>query len=527
MATVTDILVTKFVMDGADNAERTFQRLGRAGDDVEKRLEVMRETAANVMTGIGTGVALEFGRSLKKGMDAIEADNLVQLTFGENLPEIEEWSKKLRQDLKLNEYELRRNAAMFGSLFKGAGANESQVMDMSKNITTLSRDLASLFNTSNQDAVDSLRSALVGESEPIRKYNVLLNEAAVNNYAYAKGIARAGSELNEQQKVLARYGLILEQTKMAQGDLERTKDSPANLARAAVEELGNLETDFGKTQEKLMQTVLKGVHGVLPVVESVVNMFSRLPQPVQALAIGGAITAGPLMKVTGALNEYRNAANLAKIAKQGLKAATVADDAAEAAKAVTATKEAAAIGNVGKMAGETATKVGLLGRTTGFFATKAFGLSGAGALALGVGAVAATAYAAYDINESRKDMGLADDDYAKKRGPRGEWELDRAAMWSEKWDAATGKTAQSEETDRRIAFEKQRMLNRRHARGQAGVEDNGVPYATTYAAAPPPPAVYAQMQRRQQARVSVNVDVPYTGGDFLADDRDATRLAGA
>src|SRR5690606_40126833 len=50
-----------------------------------------------------------------------------------------------------------------------------------------------------------------GQVMPLRRYQILLSETAVQQKAYALGIAEAGSQLTEQQKVLARQALIFDQ----------------------------------------------------------------------------------------------------------------------------------------------------------------------------------------------------------------------------------------------------------------------------------------------------------------------------
>src|SRR2546423_392990 len=77
----------------------------------------------------------------------------------------------------------------------------------------------------------ALRAGVVGESEPMRRFGVLLSEAAVKAEAARLGIARVGAELTEGQKVQARSSLIIAGMADASGDLVRTQDSVANRLR--------------------------------------------------------------------------------------------------------------------------------------------------------------------------------------------------------------------------------------------------------------------------------------------------------
>lgn len=577
----TDYIDTIWRQFGDDKALRTMAQMGNGADTVENRLSTLRGSVANGFTGAGAAGAALFASSLKKGMDAVETENLVQVTFGEDqMPDIEKWSKDLRKELSLNEYSLRRNAASFANLFQKTGAGQGEVAGMSKNITELSRDLASFYNTSNDEAVRALQGALVGETESIRnKYNVLLNDATISEYAWANGIAKRGQELTEQQKVLARYGAILQQTKNAQGDLSRTKDSPANLARAAVEEWGNIQTDFGKTQEKLMQTVLKGVHSALPVIESVTQGFSNLPEPVQLGTLFTLGSIGPAMKLVGFLRDLKElkggkggrgakgsglpdipgagalgagapqwdpkakrwrgaggkfiAADLAQqllggsgggamtvnasvvyvnggvggAGPLGSGPASLADDAADAAAAA----------NVSKMSGFLTPKVTAFGKS----------LEGAAALGIGAAAVGATLWAVNDMMNSAKDMKLADEDYAEKRGLRGQIELDAARGASDNSFAKWWRGDAAAEAASQKAQQMDREKRERYKREGIRPGDDGSGYVTSTVANPLPPAVTARAARSRNARaaVSVNVDVPYGPGDYNSAN-DATSLLG-
>jgi hypothetical protein len=526
----TDVILTVFKTAGDADLMNTFQKLGSGADGVERRLDALKNITGNAMTGAGLVGAAAFAKSLKSGMDSIEADNMVSVTFGNgSMPEIESWSKGLRESLKLNEYALRKDAGVFGSLFKTVGASQGEVVSMSKSVTELSRDLASFGNTSNEEAVNALRSALVGESEPIRKYNVLLNEAAIKNYAYANGIAVAGSELSEAQKVMARYGVILQQTKDAQGDLFRTKDSPANLARAAQEELKNIETDFGRTQEKLMQSALKAAHGILPIVESVADGFGKLPTLVQGLTIGGLIGAKPLLGLLDLIGKTKKGGLGGALGDLGGGAGVMNVSAGVVnvnGGIGTPGSGLPGLPGLADDAGAAAAK----SQWAKFTAASAFGVEGAAALGIGLGAAAVAAYGFYEAYEGTKQATTKSDEDLKKNGPLGRFQVSAGQALSDYSPAMLMENragdAAEKEAMRMMALNRQRALNRRAGEQSAAASayngSNDYSYAN-----PARPAVLARAARSQNARasVNVNVDVPYGPGDYDADDRNSTALA--
>ena len=102
----------------------------------------------------------------------------------------------------------------------------------------------------------AIRSGLVGEAEPLRRFGVLLNEAAVKAEAYRSGIAKVGAVLTEQQKVQARANLIMQQTKLAQGDATRTADSFTNQMRKLQNQVRDTATELGLKLLPIATTVI-------------------------------------------------------------------------------------------------------------------------------------------------------------------------------------------------------------------------------------------------------------------------------
>jgi hypothetical protein len=150
-----------------------------------------------------------------------------------------------------------------------------------------------------------LRSGIVGETEPLRQLGILVDDNATKHYAWTHGIAEQGKELDGQQKVLARYGLILDQTKTAQGDLARTIDSPTNQLRVMGEQVEQLATKLGLALLPAATGLIHALTDLVPYVERAVNWFSGLPEPVRnaAFVIAGLVAAiGPVLFALGSIS---------------------------------------------------------------------------------------------------------------------------------------------------------------------------------------------------------------------------------
>ena len=124
--------------------------------------------------------------------------------------------------------------------------------------------MASFNNETPEDMLERLRSGLAGEAEPLRRFGVLLSAARVQEEAYASGIAKRGEALTEQQKVQARYNLILKDTAVQQGDAAKTGGNLAGQQRKLNAMLADASATIG-TQ-------------LLPVVTELTAEFVKLLQ---------------------------------------------------------------------------------------------------------------------------------------------------------------------------------------------------------------------------------------------------------
>ena len=180
-----------------------------------------------------------FGRSaFIAAMDAEELKSAFNVTFGSSAALMEGWAARTGAAIGRTNVELMQAANTFGIFFNQADPAKSA--QMSQQFAILAQDLSSFYNVDPGTALDKLRSGLTGESEPLRDFGVFMTEAAVKSQALKMGLVPLNGELTEQQKIMARAGLIMAQTSAAQGDLARTSGSTANKLRASQAAWDNL-----------------------------------------------------------------------------------------------------------------------------------------------------------------------------------------------------------------------------------------------------------------------------------------------
>lgn len=226
----------------------------------------------------------------KAAIDAEELQSAFNVTFAKNADVMNRWAMATGNAMGRSIVEMKQAANTFGIFFNQA-APADKAAAMSREFAVLAQDLGSFFNTDTQTAIDKLRSGLSGESEPLRDFGVFLTEANVKAKALAMGLKPVSGELTEQQKIMARYALILDATKNAQGDVARTSESTANRIRASQAAWSNLQVVVGEKLIPALTPLIAQLAGAL-------EWFGKLSPATQGWIVKAGMLAaalGPVM----------------------------------------------------------------------------------------------------------------------------------------------------------------------------------------------------------------------------------------
>lgn len=244
----------------------------------------------------------------KKASDLAETQNKVGVIFGDAAKDLDAWAKAAPAALGQTEQAALDAAATMATFGKSAGLTGADLTTFSTDLVNLSSDLASFHNADPSETVNALGAALRGESEPMRKFGVLLSDAVLKEEAMALGIYDGTGALTAQQKVLAAQAAIMKQTTDAQGDFARTSDGAANQQRILSATIEQAQTEMGAA--------------LLPVLESVVGMLSQFATwarenqgTVKVLAVALGVFAGAIVAVKTAMIAWQVATTVATAAQ--------------------------------------------------------------------------------------------------------------------------------------------------------------------------------------------------------------------
>ena len=249
----------------------------------------------SLFAGLGTAYVskklIDIGKSSNQmAMDVVESESLFETSMGNMAEEARKWSDQLSESLGLNAYELRQNVGVMYNMTKSMGIAGDTAYDLSTSLVMLAQDMASFYNIDADEAFVKLRSGITGETEPLKALGILVDENTIKQYAYKNGLAATGEELTQQQKVLARYYAILDQTSTAQGDLARTIESPANQLRILKAQLEQAKIELGMGLLPVVQEVMPYLVAFAQKLSEIVGALFGVEKASQSLSnsLGGA-----------------------------------------------------------------------------------------------------------------------------------------------------------------------------------------------------------------------------------------------
>lgn len=231
--------------------QQAFARSEKAGKGFQVGVSGIGAAAARSILP-AAAAALSVQKAFQIAGDSIAEASAVneeiaksEQVFGDSSAAIVDWAETTARAIGVSKRSALEATGTFGNLFSTVGIGPKAAASMSRALVELAADMASFNNASPVEVLEAIRSGLIGEAEPLRRYGVLLSEARVQQVAMAETGKRNASALTQQEKAHARYTIILRDTIKAQGDVERTSGSLANQQRQLAAQVADLEAALG------------------------------------------------------------------------------------------------------------------------------------------------------------------------------------------------------------------------------------------------------------------------------------------
>ena len=209
------------------------------------------------------GIASTIGKFINLSNEYVDNLNLFYVSMGKMTNEAKEFVNTFSGKLGVDPSNVMRSVAFFNTLAKGFGIADEEAYKMSKNLTQLSYDISSLLEIPIEDSMQKVKSGFAGELEPMRAIGVSLDQASLQETAYALGIDKKVSAMTRAQKTELIYYQMMTRTKIAQEDMAKTLIQPANALRVLQQQFTQLSRAIGNIFIPILMTIIPYVQVVV------------------------------------------------------------------------------------------------------------------------------------------------------------------------------------------------------------------------------------------------------------------------
>lgn len=232
--------------------EKSAKKLSKANEGVAKSYEKVADKVNEA-----SQKTKQYADEIKSSMLDLN-EKMTGYTYDEEGNATSTGNKSLGMDADM----LLQYQGTYAQMASGMGLAADEATTVSNALSMLAGDWSSLRNISFESSFQKMTQALAGQSRAVRSLGIDISQARLQQLLYDNGIDVSITKLNNAQKTELRMIAILEQSKVAYGDLAKTINTPANQLRMLEQNLKNLSRAFGNLFIPMLKTVLPYLNGV-------------------------------------------------------------------------------------------------------------------------------------------------------------------------------------------------------------------------------------------------------------------------
>lgn len=268
----------KAMEKGAKNTAGSMKEASNSSKSILTNLkEAFNRTAVLGWGAVIKETVNDLINATKPQSEYVENINLMNVAFGESQDMANSFIESLSNVIGLDASPLTRQIGVFRQMSNAMGYTAETADMLSRNLTKMQLDMASLYNLDFERAGNALESALTGQVKTIRSLTGAdITQATLQQYALAHGIDETVTKMTRAEKAILIYLSLADQMAEANGDLSRTIDSVSNQVKIFKEQVAIAGRQLGGVFIPLLRTVLPILNGILMAFNQIIGMFLSL-----------------------------------------------------------------------------------------------------------------------------------------------------------------------------------------------------------------------------------------------------------
>ena len=276
MATI-DRVVLRIEADLKDVNQKLQRMEKNVKRSTDNSASAFKRLSSVAKLAIGSAVVIQLTRlasSVIKASSAVEEmEGKFNVVFGNMASEVTQELNAFGNSVGRATHDLQEMASSVQDTFVPLGFSRKAASELSVTLTKLAVDTGSFNNTLAPDVMRAFQSALVGNHETVRRFGIIIDEAAIKQELLNMGIEGGTKSATAAQKVQARLNLITAGLGDAIGDAERTAGSFANTSQRLSAEISELSVALGS---KLMSPLASVLGVMADMVEATKNFLMQI-----------------------------------------------------------------------------------------------------------------------------------------------------------------------------------------------------------------------------------------------------------
>lgn len=270
--------------------------------------ESLLNSLTPIMATLG-GIAA-FSGGINIASDFYEETGKLETAFGSQSEVIKKFINDLDEQFGIGVATTTSFVAGVGTKLKGLGVAEDSLDDFTKNIVSMSMDMAEAFHLDPGQMTEALSMALTGQTKALKQFGIVIDEANLKKELLGKGInfenldeaQKATVMMNEINKQLSKTGLKGARMGMI-GSFETAIESlQARLKDLAAISLSGLTQSLAEPTMALSNLVKGSQEGFKQIADGIGNTISDIFSYFKTLE-------EPILNLIDSVNKFGNSLN--------------------------------------------------------------------------------------------------------------------------------------------------------------------------------------------------------------------------
>lgn len=316
-----DANINKFIkkMDDSEKKfDRTARNIERRQRDLDKNLAQLGAKAGDLYRPVQIGAALATGAIVALSYEAAKRAEAVNGAFSQIFRDMPEKASAATSAISTEfgrlETDIKDNFTQIGGVLAGLGVKGDQALTIIDQLQRRALDLAAFKDVADADAFAAVISGITGETEPLKRFGLVVNETATKAELLRLGFKGNAQQAPEAAKAIARANLILAKSAEIHGQVARESNTLAEQEKRTRAQFVAAAEDFGQQFLPVAAEVLEWASDALAA-------FNNLDSGTQNAALGLlALVAvgGPILSVIKGLKDLIATAVAARAAMLAL-----------------------------------------------------------------------------------------------------------------------------------------------------------------------------------------------------------------